>query len=99
MPVREKPRRPAVVLLLLALALGSACALSLSGEEPPPADSTEIAGIDDQEFVGGEEVLDEERDEFGKPRQGAEGTLGEMLVVASYVGMIAAGILLPLFAL
>jgi hypothetical protein len=96
---RESVVRTGALALLAALLVVGACTATLS-RDPFLFDDEPVAmaQFPDQELLGDEEVLAEE-DEFGRTPQGPTAKAGEILTAVTYVGMIVAGILLPLLAI
>jgi hypothetical protein len=81
-----------LVLLWSVSALSISCSTSTRTQAGPHTVTAEDGGQ--------EEVLDDARDDFGRPTSSsAEGTAGGLLVSISYLGMMIGSAILPLLLL
>ena len=91
--MNRKNKALAVLVLLWSLgALGSGCSTNGHNESGPRVVVAEDGGQ--------EEVLDDARDDFGRPTSpGVEGTAGGLLVSVGYLGMMLGSAILPFLLL
>lgn len=99
--MRSRKQITAAVLgvALLFAAGGGGCAFSFQKSSPPAATAASGDGEPSSTADPGEEVLDDGRDDFGRPKEGPGGAAGGILVVIGYISMMVAGAILPLLVL
>jgi len=93
MPVKNKALAIAVLLLVVVGSVGG-CSKQLGGDSGPKVVKAEDGG--EEEVLSDSDTGDEDRDEFGRPKESGPNGL---LISIAYITMSLAGAVLPFLTL